>query len=74
MGKTWISPFPKAQIRLGTWKTILSISKSYAQWKKVAFLKFKGNKKVLMKTITQIWMFSNQIHVMKTKEEIIEVL
>ena len=41
---------------------------------KFAFLNFKGIQKVLMKTITQIRMFPNQIHVVKMKNEITKVL
>ena len=40
---------------------------------KIAFLNFKGIQKELTKTITQFWMFPNQIHVAKMKNEIVEV-
>ena len=41
---------------------------------KIAFLKFKRIQNVLTKTIPLIWMFLNQIHVVKMKNEIVEVL
>ena len=39
---------------------------------KITFLNFKGIQKVLMKTIPQIQMFSNQIHKVKMKNEVVE--
>ena len=41
---------------------------------KIAFLKFKRIQNVLTKTIPLIWMFLNQIHALKMKNEIVEVL
>ena len=41
---------------------------------KIAFLNFKRIQNVLTKTIPLIWMFLNQIHVVKMKNEIVEVL
>ena len=40
---------------------------------KIAFLNFKGIKKVLTKIIPYIKMFPNQIHLVKIKNEIAEV-
>ena len=40
---------------------------------KIKFLQFKRIQKVLTKPIPQIQMFSNQIHMVKMKIEIIEV-
>ena len=40
---------------------------------KVAFLNFKGIQKVLMKTLPQIQIFLNQIHMVKMKNEIAKV-
>ena len=40
---------------------------------KITFLNFKAIQKVLMKTIPQIQMFPNQIHVIKMMNEIAKV-
>ena len=40
---------------------------------KIAFLNFKWIQKVITKTIPHIQMVSNQIHVVKMKNEIVEV-
>ena len=41
---------------------------------KITFLYFERIKKVLIKTIPQIQMFPNQIHMVKMKIKIVEVL